>query len=111
MLGRDGKGIVLNLLDESISSPYLDRAAHTVSKWALEAVTALAARTLAPSVRVAGIEFGTVLPGDGMSAGEQDRRDWGGVEVVTDAVLFALQNRFVSGDIVKVRGDRHLRRQ
>ncbi len=109
-LGRDGRGLVVNLLDESISEPYLDRTSHTVSKWALEAVTSVAARTLTPSIRVVGIECGAILPGEGMSDSERARRQWGGVDVVTDAVLFVARNPFISGEIISVRGNRHLRR-
>ena len=111
MLGRDGKGVVVNLLDQSITSPYCDRAAHTVSKWALAGVTHLAAKTLAPSIRVVGIELGPILPGEEMSDSEVARRQWGGVEVVTETVLFVLRNEFVSGEIIGVKGDGHLRRR
>ena len=111
MLGRNGSGVVVNLLDQSITTPYVDRAAHTVSKWALEGVTHLAATTLAPSVRVVGIELGPILPGEEMSDSEVARRQWGGVDVVTDAVLFVLQNEFISGEILGVKGDSYLRRR
>ena len=53
-------GCIINLLDESISAPFLSRAAHSVSKSALAAVTTLGAESFRGKVRVYGLELSTL---------------------------------------------------
>ncbi len=53
-------GCIINLLDESISSPFLSRAAHSVSKSALAAITTLGGESFKGKVRVYGLELATL---------------------------------------------------
>ena len=69
-------GVVVNVLDESIDDPFLSRAAHSVAKSGLFAVTKLAAKALAGNVRVHGLVLGNILPPDGLSGADQKKLDW-----------------------------------
>ncbi len=103
-LSKNGNGVIVNILDTSVSDPFLTRASYSISKATLAAVTKLGAKALAPHVRVNGIEFGAMLPNEGMSKEEQEKLTWGGVESAVNALLFVIKNDFVSGEIIPVRG-------
>lgn len=92
---------IINILDMSVTDPFLDRASHSVSKSALEAITTLAAATLAPHIRVNALELGPILPGDRMPASEASKAKWLGTEVVADALRRLLQEK-ESGKVVRV---------
>lgn len=109
LLEASENGAIVNILDRSIEDPFTDRASHSVSKSALAAITKLAAKTFASKIRVNGLELGSILPGDEMSAEETKRRSWGGTEDVTAGVIFLLKTGFINGEIVPLRGSAHLR--
>ena len=104
-LEKRGRGCVINILDRSAFVPFRSRAAHTVSKAGLYAVTKLAAASLTPRIRVNALELGAILPGDEMEPDERARLRWGGVESVVNGALFLLTSPFVNGEVVGVKGD------
>jgi NAD(P)-dependent dehydrogenase (short-subunit alcohol dehydrogenase family) len=64
----DGRrGVIINLLDQKLWNPNPDFFSYTLSKAALEAATGLAARALAPRLRVLGLAPGLSLPAAGQS--------------------------------------------
>ena len=90
-------------------------AAHAISKAGLIHLTRVAARALAPEVRVAAIVPGTVLPPEWMSSEEVERlaaraplRRTGSPEDVVRALLYLLDADFVTGEILMVDGGRGL---
>ncbi len=61
-LGSEGRGVVVNILDQRVASPHGDQLSYTLSKQALAAATRTLARALAPRLRVCGVAPGLTLP-------------------------------------------------
>src|SRR5690606_5818640 len=59
-----GGGVIVNLADLAGLQPWSAYAAHAISKAGLIHLTRVAARALAPEVRVSAIAPGTILPPD-----------------------------------------------
>lgn len=111
-----GEGVVVNLADLAGLQPWASYAAHSVAKAGLVHLTRVAARSLAPEVRVVAIAPGTVLPPDDLSADEIERlarlaplRRNGSPEDVVQALLYLLRADFVTGEVLVVDGGRILR--
>jgi NAD(P)-dependent dehydrogenase (short-subunit alcohol dehydrogenase family) len=66
----DGRGCVVNLLDQKLWNPNPDYLSYTLSKAALEAAGTLLAQALAPRVRVCGVAPGVTLPSGPMDQAE-----------------------------------------
>ncbi|MGH7470358.1 MAG: SDR family NAD(P)-dependent oxidoreductase [Longimicrobiales bacterium] len=107
--------IIVNLADLSAFQPWPSYAHHAVSKAGLVQLTRVAARALAPAIRVNCIAPGTVLPPEGYtgmgSDGTSDRRlvsPAGQPDDVARALLFLVQSEFMTGQTVVVDGGRLL---
>lgn len=114
---RDAEGSVVNLLDQKLWNLNPDFLSYTLSKAALEAATGMLALALAPRVRVIGVAPGLTLTSHmlteekfkalhrqsplGRSSTPQD---------VAATVVFALQNRSITGTTLLVDGGQHLMR-
>ena len=114
---RNGRGAVVNMLDQKLWNQNPDFLSYTLSKAALEAATTMLAMALAPAVRVAGVAPGLTLTSHmltqdkfeqlhklsplGRSSTPQD---------VAAAVRFALENESVTGTTLLVDGGQHLMR-
>jgi NAD(P)-dependent dehydrogenase (short-subunit alcohol dehydrogenase family) len=112
---RDGRGAVVNLLDQKLWNPNPDFFSYTLSKAALEAATTLLAMALAPRLRVVGVAPGLTLTSHmlddekfaqlhrlsplGRSSTPQD---------VVATVRFALENASITGTTLLVDGGQHL---
>jgi NAD(P)-dependent dehydrogenase (short-subunit alcohol dehydrogenase family) len=110
-------GAVVNLLDQKLWNQNPDFLSYTLSKAALEAANTMLALALSPLVRVVGVAPGLTLTSHllsdaqfealhtlsplGRSSTPQD---------VASAVLFALQNRSITGTTLLVDGGQHLMR-
>jgi NAD(P)-dependent dehydrogenase (short-subunit alcohol dehydrogenase family) len=101
-LSQSGQGLIVNILDTSVSEPFLSRAAHTVSKSCLAAINRLAAKSLYPRVRVNALELGAILPPSELSEIEKKTLNWAGVKAVQQALMFLLESSFVNGEILKL---------
>lgn len=103
LLAKSGSGLVINLLDTSISSPYLSRPAHTIAKRALQSITELCAQALFPEVRVNAIELGYVLPTSELT--EDDKRiiPWVSSESVSEAFREIIRDVAMTGAIIRVK--------
>lgn len=110
-----GDGLIVNLLDSKLSAPNPDYLSYTLSKFALAALTELAARALAPlSIRVNGIAPGLMLRSTGQSEENYEamhssnplRR---GVEPadVMEALRYLLSAKTVTGEVIRVDGGHH----
>jgi pteridine reductase len=113
---RERNGVVVNMADLAGLQPWASYAAHSISKAGVVQMTKVAARSLAPEVRVNAIAPGAVLPPDDMSQEEVDRlartaplRRNGSPADVVRAVLYLLQADFVTGETLVVDGGRLLR--
>ncbi len=114
---RNAEGAVVNLLDQKLWNLNPDFLSYTLSKAALEAATNMLALALAPKVRVVGVAPGLTLTSHllnedkfqtlhklsplGRSSTAED---------VATAVVFALQNRSITGTTLLVDGGQHLMR-
>ena len=90
-----------------LAAPYADHFSYTLSKYALSGASELAARALAPRVRVNAVASGYVLPSPGQSEEDFRRlhpqtplgRGTTPQDVAT-AVLFLLENEAVTGQTI-----------
>ena len=113
--GPDARGAVINLLDQKLWNYNPDFFSYTLSKAALEAATTMLAQALAPMVRVVG-----VAPGLTMISHLQTPKQFAQThamaplghashpEDIAQAVLFAAQNRSMTGTTLLVDGGQHL---
>jgi NAD(P)-dependent dehydrogenase (short-subunit alcohol dehydrogenase family) len=109
------EGLVVNIADLSALQPWPGFAHHSVSKAGLAQLTKVAARALAPRVRVNCIAPGTVLPPEDYTQEQiADLRErtalkrLGSPADVVRALLFLVESDFVTGEIVVVDGGRSL---
>ena len=113
---RARRGVVVNMCDLAGLQVWGGYVAHSVAKAGLAHLTRIAARTLAPEVRVVGIAPGAVLPPDSMGGDElaalarsTPLQRNGSPDDVVAALLYLLRADFVTGEITVVDGGRLLR--
>jgi NAD(P)-dependent dehydrogenase (short-subunit alcohol dehydrogenase family) len=109
------EGIIISLLDARISSYDKKHAAYHLSKLLLKDLTRMMALEFAPHIRVNGIAPGVILPPPNGDASFLEKisktiplERHGSVQNVTDAVVYLINNSFVSGEILFVDGAHHL---
>jgi len=111
--GGEGRAIV-NILDQRICRPHGDQLAYTLSKLALAGLTQIAARDLAPRIRVNAVAPGLTLATDDY-APEQVARLAAAMPLarlstpadIAEAVLFLAETPGVTGQVVFVDGGAH----
>ena len=113
---RERRGVVINMADLAGIQTWGAYAAHGISKAGVIHLTRVAARSLAPEVRVNGIAPGTVLPPESMSdeeirqlAERAPLKKNGSPDDVVRALRYLLQADFVTGETLVVDGGRLLR--
>ena len=111
-----GGGVIVNMGDLAGLQAWQGYAAHAVSKAGLMHLTKVAARALAPEVRVNCIAPGTVLPPDDQSEEESERlaqraplKRNGTPDDVLQALLYLVRADFVTGEVLVLDGGRMLR--
>jgi pteridine reductase len=104
-------GLIVNISDIGARKAWTRFAPYTVSKAAVESMTALLARAYAPSIRVNAIAPGLVLP-----SAEVDPKEWdrlvqrlplkrpAQVNEIASALAFLLTNEYVTGQTIAVDG-------
>jgi pteridine reductase len=104
-------GLIVNITDVGAQKAWSRYPSYTVSKAALESLTRILARALAPKIRVNAIAPGLVLPSDIVSAEEWERlvnrvplKRPARTEEVTSALEFLLQNEYITGQTIVVDG-------
>ena len=114
MLGRGG-GVIVNIVDLSVWSPWPSFTAHAVGKAGLLALTQQLALELAPTIRVNAVAPGPVLPppnsNDSQNAALAARtllERWGSPEDVAGAVRYLVEADYVTGAMLHVDGGEHL---
>jgi len=110
-------GAIVNIVDIYAEWPLPQHSVYSMSKAALAMMTKALARELGPAVRVNGVAPGAVLwPDSGKSSADREAmiertplKRTGSPEDVAGAVLWLLRDApFVTGEIVRIDGGRHL---
>jgi pteridine reductase len=104
-------GLIVNITDVGAQKAWSRYPSYTVSKAALESLTKILARALAPKIRVNAIAPGFVLQSD-IVAPEEWERLIGRVplkrparsEEITSALEFLLKNEYITGQTIVVDG-------
>jgi len=102
---------IINISDVGSHKAWSRYPSYTVSKAALESLTRILARALAPKIRVNAIAPGFVLQSDIVSAEEWERligrvplKRPARSEEITSALEFLLKNEYVTGQTIVVDG-------
>lgn len=104
-------GLIVNITDVGAQKAWSRFPSYTVSKAALESLTKILARALAPKIRVNAIAPGFVLQSDIVPAEEWKRlikriplRRPARTEEVASALEFLLKNEYITGQTIVVDG-------
>jgi pteridine reductase len=110
MKARHG-GVIVNISDIAGRQPWPRFPVHSISKSGVEMLTAIAALTYAPEIRVNAIAPGPVLKPPAMSderwqalGAELPLQRTGSAEDVARAVLFLIRNDYITGETIAVDG-------
>ena len=120
VLARDfarlhGKGKIINLIDTRVTGYDWNHTAYIWSKHVLMSMTRMMAVQFAPSITVNGISPGLILPPPGKDEKyllEMEKtvplKKLGTAEEVAGVAVFLLKSEFITGEVVRVDGGRHL---
>lgn len=104
-------GLIVNVTDVGAQKAWSGFPAYTVSKAALDSLTRVLARSLAPKIRVNAIAPGLVLPSEHVSPEEWERlvgrlplKRPASVDEVAAALEFLLKNEYITGQTIVVDG-------
>ena len=103
--------LVVNITDMGAQKAWSRYPSYTVSKAALESLTRILARALAPKIRVNAIAPGFVLASDIVPAEEWERlikrvplQRPARAEEIASALEFLLKNEYITGQVIVVDG-------
>lgn len=111
---KQNLGTVINLSDAMIIRGMKDYSIYSVAKGGLETLTKSLAKELAPEIRVNAVAPGAILlPSDGSSDEETLISNIplgriGKEEDISSAVFYLSQNKYITGQILRVDGGRSL---
>ncbi len=112
---RQGRGKIVNLADIAGEKVWAEYLPYSVSKAGLIALTRGLAKALAPHVQVNAVAPGTVLLPDGTTPHEEEAairrvplKRLGSPEDIARAVVYLVENDFITGEILRVDGGQHL---
>ena len=104
-------GLVVNVSDIGAEKAWSRFPSYTVSKAALESLTRVLARSLAPTVRVNAIAPGLVLKSENVTDDEWERlvnrlplKRSASTEEIASALEFLLKNEYITGQTIAVDG-------
>jgi NAD(P)-dependent dehydrogenase (short-subunit alcohol dehydrogenase family) len=104
-------GLIVNISDVGAQKTWSKYPSYTVSKAALESLTRILARALAPKIRVNSIAPGFVLQSQIVSPEEWERliqriplKRPAQAEEIASALEFLLQNEYITGQTIVVDG-------
>jgi NAD(P)-dependent dehydrogenase (short-subunit alcohol dehydrogenase family) len=112
---RQGRGKIINLADIAGEKVWAEFIPYSVSKAGLIALTRGLAKALAPGVQVNAIAPGAVLLPEGTMPEERQRAirripldRLGSPDDIAHAVVYLIQNDFITGEVLRVDGGQHL---
>jgi pteridine reductase len=104
-------GLIVNVTDIGAQKTWSGYPAYTVSKSALESLTRVLARALAPKIRVNAIAPGLILHSDVVSTEQWDKlvnrlplKRAARLDEVTSALEFLIKNEYITGQTIVVDG-------
>ncbi len=113
---RASHGSIVNIADLAAFETWPAYVPHGMTKAAVVQMTRALAHALAPEVRVNAVAPGVVLLPDGWSDDDAERlrrttplQRLGTPEDVAGAVVFLIEADYVTGEVIKVDGGRHVR--
>lgn len=114
---QEGSGrSVVNILDQRIAQPHGDQLSYSLSKHALDGLTRIAARDLAPAIRVNAVAPGLTIITDDYAEGQAERiaarmplARTSRPEDIAAAVLYLARADAVTGQTIFVDGGAHMR--
>ncbi|MEI6519361.1 MAG: SDR family oxidoreductase [bacterium] len=121
LLGRDfakycKTGNIINFLDARLPGYDWQHASYTLSKHTLALLTRMTALEYAPDIRVNAVAPGLILPPPGKDESFLEPLiplvplgRHGTAEEIAQAVIYLLQNEFITGETVYIDGGRHLK--
>jgi len=109
-------GAIVNIADLAAFESWPAYVPHGMTKAAVVQMTRAMASALAPDVRVNAVAPGVVLLPEGWSAEGAEHlrsttplRRLGSPEDVAQAVIYLLEAQYVTGEVIRVDGGRHIR--
>ena len=113
---RASRGCIVNIADLAAYETWPAYVPHGMTKAAVVQMTRGLAHALAPEVRVNAVAPGVVLLPDGWSDADAERlrtttplQRLGTPEDVAGAVVFLIEANYITGEVIKVDGGRHVR--
>ncbi|MBI5352476.1 MAG: SDR family oxidoreductase [Chloroflexi bacterium] len=104
-------GLIVNVSDIAAQKSWSRYPSYTVSKAALESLTKLLARSLAPNIRVNAIAPGLILPSDVVTPEEWDKlvnrlplKRAATLDEITSTLEFLIRNEYITGQTIIVDG-------
>ncbi len=114
---RTAKGNVVNIADMAAFETWTGYVPHGMTKAAVVQMTRALAHALAPDIRVNAVAPGVVMLPDGFNPDDAEHlrrttplRRIGTPEDVAAAVVYLMKAEFVTGEVIRVDGGRHIRR-
>ena len=112
---KEGQGKIVNIVDVAAERPWPQFLPYCASKAGLVSLTKGLAKALAPAVQVNAVAPGTMLPPPESSSFSQDLaiersllKKMGRPDDIAKAVIYFLENDFVTGTVLPVDGGRML---
>ncbi|HTK46433.1 MAG TPA: SDR family oxidoreductase [Gemmatimonadaceae bacterium] len=113
---RRARGTVVNIADLAAFESWPAYVPHGMTKAAVVQMTRALAKALSPEVRVNAVAPGVVLLPEGWTEADAERlrsttplARLGSPEDVAQAVIFLLEADYVTGEVIRVDGGRHVR--
>ncbi len=115
IMRQQGRGKIVNLTDIAGMKIWADYLPYSVSKAGLIALTRGLAKALAPAVQVNAVALGTILLPEGSGSAEEEQairrvplRRMGDPGDIARAVVYLVENDFITGEILTVDGGQRL---
>jgi NAD(P)-dependent dehydrogenase (short-subunit alcohol dehydrogenase family) len=114
-MSANGRGAIVNILDQRLANPHADQFAYTLSKFALAGLTRTSAQVLAPRIRVNAVAPGLTLVTSDYAPGQAERlaalmplARLPEPREVAEAVLYLANAHSTTGQVIHVDGGAHM---